>query len=155
MSVRTLSAHFHWIRKQHSTHTWLHYSLLTEKNHVVWFAWFIPITPPASCLTLCRRCRLNSKGGEHHSGELVNRGSGAWRTSSFPGTGRNTAACTNTDTEAHTLWVALSFLIEGCWFSSCPRWESWLIRQWNIHHDIVTNYAIPMDFSELLINKLI
>lgn len=46
-------------------------------------------------IAVCCRCWFNSEGGEHHSRELVHRGSGAGRTSSVPGLVSNTATHTN------------------------------------------------------------
>lgn len=54
-------------------------------------------THTASCLAICCRCWLSSEGGEHHSRELVNRGSGAGRAASFPG------SVTNIDTHTRTI----------------------------------------------------
>lgn len=61
------------------------------KIHAVLFSCLNPNHSP-SCLALCCRCWLSSEGGEHHSRQLVNRGSGARRTSSFPGFVLNTVA---------------------------------------------------------------
>lgn len=56
-----------------------------------------------SCLAICCRCWLSPEGGEHHSRELVNRGSGAGRAASFPGSVPNTDTHTSTIIHAHPL----------------------------------------------------
>lgn len=109
---------------------------------------------PPSPLTLCRRCWLNSEGGEHHSRELVNRGSGARRTSSFPGFflhsyTHKSIKYRNTSTRA---FIRCKLFDRRCQlFSSRPRWDSRLIRQWNIHHVLQTLQR----WWILLMNKLI
>lgn len=85
-----------------------------------------------SCLALCCRCWLSSEGGEHHSRELVNRGSGTWRTSSFSG------FVLNTVTHIHKYWnIGLLLSTESSAF--------WLV---------MTTVFLPSSVGQLIIKQI-
>ena len=87
------------------------------------FAWFHP-NQPSSRLALCRRRRLGSEGGEHHSRELVDGGSGARGAASFSGFhALNTATLINSAHPQHKHTQFQYFRR----FSGCEKYSSWVI----------------------------